>query len=135
MTFALIIIAIVAIVAVAVALLNRHIEPADTATEPCDGQNEACGTCSSNYGSDECMSIRMLRQATEAPQYFDDEELDRFIGRAASSYDDAETEEFADVLYTMRPEEVPMWVASLNVRGINLPDSLRAEAALLMEKG
>lgn len=133
MTLVVIAIVFVAIVAAAVAFLNRHIQPAQTAPEQCGGQDAACGTCSSGYGSDECMSIRALRQATEAPLYFDDEELDRFSGRAASSYSDAETEEFAEVLYTMRPEEVPQWIASLQVRGINLPEQLRAEAAMLME--
>jgi len=38
--------------------------------------------------------------------YFDDEELDRFIGRKADEYTPEEIEEFRDVLLTLLPEDV-----------------------------
>ncbi len=70
-----------------------------------------------------------MRQAEAAqPDYFDDEELDVYRGRAADAYTDAEADEFRDVLYTMLEAEVPEWLLSLQHRGVELPDSVRAEA-------
>lgn len=132
MTYLLILIAILAIAACLVAYINRRTPDVKTDNQPCAEGSAACGSCSTSYGSDECLSQKTLRQATEAPVYFDDEELDRFRGRDASDYTDDETEQFSDVLYTMRPDEVATWIASLNLRGIALPTSLRSEAALLM---
>ena len=57
----------------------------------------------------------------------DDEELDRFAGRAADDYTDEEVEEFSEVLYTMQPEEVAGWNRSLILRGINLPNQIKDE--------
>ena len=65
-------------------------------------------------------------------EYFDDEELDKFAGRPSDTYGDSEAELFADVLYTMRPDEVAAWMRSLNLRGINLPDQLKDEVILLI---
>lgn len=69
------------------------------------------------------------------PEYYDDEELDRFRGRPADLYGDAEVEEFEEVLTTMRPDEVHGWLRSLSQRGINLPEALRDEAFMLIDEG
>ena len=63
----------------------------------------------------------------EYPEYYDDEELDTYKGRAADDYSEEEVEQFAEVLYTMKPEEVAGWNRSLILRGINLPDQLKDE--------
>ena len=60
-------------------------------------------------------------QINEPPVYYDDEELDRFAGREASDYTDAETEEFRDVLLTLLPSDAPGWSVSLEKRRINHP--------------
>ena len=63
----------------------------------------------------------LLMKAASAPiDYFDDEELDRFQGRPADSYTEAEEDEVGD------------WLRSLQLRGIELPEALRDEAVLLM---
>lgn len=62
--------------------------------------------------------------------YYDDEELDRFRGRTA--YNEEETEEFRDVLYTMRSDEVAGWVRSLLLRQIELPEGLKDEVFLIV---
>lgn len=134
MTYLLILIAILAVAACLVVYVSRRTPDDEAAHQPCTDGNAACGSCSTSYGSDECLSQKALRQAVEAPVYFDDEELDSFRGRDSESYSDAEIEQFADVLYTMRPDEVATWIASLGLRGINLPASLRSEAAMLMEQ-
>lgn len=92
----------------------------------------SCGTC--NGTNDKCEQECMMEAATKEIEYYDDEELDRFSGRESSQYTDEEIAEFAEVLYTMRPEEVAGWNRSLILRGINLPDALKDEVIMLMDK-
>lgn len=73
----------------------------------------------------------LLRAASQDIDYYEDEELDRFRGRTA--YSEEEVEEFREVLYTMRTDEVAGWVRSLELRRVNLPDELKDEVILLME--
>ena len=65
-------------------------------------------------------------------EYYDDEELDQFIGRAGDAYTEEETEMFRDVLYTTLDVEVAGWVRSLQLRGIELPDDLKDEVFLII---
>ena len=41
-------------------------------------------------------------------------------------------QEFADVLYTLRSEEVAGWVRSLQLREIELPDQLKDEIVMIV---
>lgn len=66
-----------------------------------------------------------------ADLYYDDEELDRYAGRRGSDYTPGETEEFREVLYTLRPSEVAAWGNALTHRNITIPDSLRDEFIML----
>ena len=68
--------------------------------------------------------------AKEDIEYYEDEELDRFRGRTA--YSEEEIEEFREVLYTMRTDEVAGWVRSLEQRRVNLPDELKDEVLLIV---
>ncbi len=65
-------------------------------------------------------------------QYFDDEELDAYRGKASSEYTAEEVEEFSFVLYTMREDEVEDWLRSLRLRGVELPDELKDEALMII---
>lgn len=64
--------------------------------------------------------------------YYDDEELDRFRGRAASEYTPDEVEEFRDVLLTLHPEDVAGWSRSIQVREISLPPEIRDELLMIV---
>ena len=66
--------------------------------------------------------------------YYDDEELDAYRGRESHAYSPDEEEAFREVLYTMRPDEVPAWVRALQVRGIALPDALKDEVLMLIDE-
>lgn len=79
-----------------------------------------------------CEKDSLLAAVSRDVEYFDDEELDRFRGRPAYDYAPEEVEEFEEVLTTMHPDEVPAWVRSLQLRGIELPDSLRDDVILLV---
>jgi len=88
-------------------------------TESCCGPTSDC-VLSCSVASD-CNKI----------EYYNDEELDRFKGFESSSYDESAIDEFREVLYTMQASEVAGWLKSLQLRGINLPDSLKDEAFML----
>ena len=94
----------------------------------------AQGDCTSCSGSNAmCEQECTMKAATEPIEYFDDEELDTFRGRPSDSYTEEETQQFADVLETLQPNEVKPWGRSLILRGINMPDSLKDEFAMLAE--
>lgn len=93
------------------------VNPADM---ECCGQHEVCEKES------------LLAAVSKQIEYYNDEELDRFRGREGDEYNEPETEEFRDVLYTMRSEEVAGWVRSLQLRQINLPNDLKDEVFLIV---
>ena len=86
----------------------------------CCGQHEVCEKES------------LLAAVSKEVVYYDDEELDRFAGRRADNYDREETDEFEEILTTLRSEDVAGWVRSLQLRGIELPDALRDEVILIV---
>ena len=68
-----------------------------------------------------------MEAATKDIVYYNDEELDAYRGRASDAYSDQEAEEFAAVMYTMRPDEVRERNRSLILRGVNMPDQIKDE--------
>lgn len=92
------------------------------------------GDCSSCNGTDtRCEQTCMMEAATKDIEYFDDEELDEYKGRPSDQYTDDETEQFAEVLETLQPQEVKPWGRSLVLRGINMPNGIKDEFATLAE--
>ena len=65
--------------------------------------------------------------------YFDDEELDAYRGRNPEEYTEKEIEEFRNVLYTMKSDEVDLWVQCLQQRGIELPVEIKEEVLLILQ--
>lgn len=88
--------------------------------EECCGQHELCERDS------------LLAAVSRGIEYYDDEELDRYIGTAPDAYTPEQEEEFRDVFYTMQSEEVAGWVRSLQLRGIALPDNIKDEVFLIV---
>lgn len=86
----------------------------------CCGQHEVCEKES------------LLAAVSRDIEYYDDEELDAYCGRRADAYTAEEVEQFQEVLYTMRSEEVAGWVRSLQLRGVELPDELKDEVFLIV---
>lgn len=91
-----------------------------TVDEECCGQHEVC--------EKESLLAAVSRQI----EYYDDEDLDRYIGTAPDAYTPEQEEEFRDVFYTMKSEEVAGWVRSLQLRGIALPNNLKDEVFLIV---
>ena len=82
---------------------------------------------------DKCEQVCMMEAATKEIEYYDDEELDRFCGRPSENYTEEEAEEFANVLYTMQPQEAKGWNRSLILRGINVPNQVKDELIAVIE--
>ena len=77
-----------------------------------------------------CEKKSLLADGVSEENYYEDEELDRFRGRTA--YSEEEVEEFREVLYTMRTDEVAGWVRSLELRRVPLPDELKDEIYIIL---
>ena len=86
----------------------------------CCGQHEVCEKES------------LLAALSKEIEYYEDEELDRFRGRGGDAYSSDEIEEFREVLYTMREDEVAGWVRSLQLRAVELPDNVKEEVLMIV---
>lgn len=99
--------------------------PADKpAVSPVD--MECCGQ------HEVCEKESLLAALSKQIEYYNDEELDRFRGRRADAYTQEESEEFREILYTMRSDEVAGWVRSLQLRAVELPEDVRDEVLLIV---
>lgn len=79
-----------------------------------------------------CEKESLLAAVSKKIEYYDDEDLDRFKGRSSNEYTDEEIDEFREVMFTMKEEEVAGWSRSLQLRGIELPDELKDELFLIV---
>ncbi len=100
--------------------------PAAEVTEQEPAQGECCGMHLT------CERDSLLTAIDEPVVYFDDEELDGYAGRAAGEYDEAEIEQFRDVLLTLLPSDIAPWARSLQRRGIELPAAVRDELLMIV---
>lgn len=121
---ALVVLGIVAAVATKMLMRGDGVEPA-----PVNAGSD-CGTC--NGDNDKCEQTCMMEAAVKPVEYYDDEELDQYRGRPSDGYTDDEAEQFRDILYTMRQDEVAGWNRSLILRGINLPNQVKDEVVMLI---
>lgn len=98
----------------------KEAPPVVTVDSECCGQHQICEKES------------LLAAVSKQIEYYDDEELDRFMGRPSDGYSEEEIEEFRDILYSMQEVDVAGWSRSLQLRGIELPDELKDELFLIV---
>lgn len=115
---------------------NRETAPADAETKPAgSGENalaeENDGICCGLHLVCEKDSLSPTDVRIE---YYDDEELDRFIGRDGKDYTEVETEEFRNVLMTLRLEDVAGWARSITARRLVLPPEVRDELLIIINE-
>ena len=67
------------------------------------------------------------------PEYFDDEELDRFERRLSHEYSDEEADEFREIFQTLLDKEKTLWLRSLRMRHIGLPQQVKKEMLDVMK--
>ena len=108
-------------------LMRRgEISPEEIPQEVNPVDMECCGA------HEVCEKDSLLAALSKQIEYYNDEELDRFRGREGDEYTPEEADEFRDVLYTMRSDEVAGWVRSLQLRMVNLPDEVKDEVFLIV---
>lgn len=107
-------------------LRRGEISPEEIPQEVNPVDMECCGA------HEVCEKDSLLAALSKQVEYYNDEELDRFRGREGDEYTPEEADEFRDVLYTMRSDEVAGWVRSLQLRMVNLPDEVKDEVFLIV---
>ena len=103
---------------------NRRMPEEEPTVNPVD--MECCGQ------HEVCEKESMLAALSKQIEYYNDEELDRFRGRSSEAYSSDEIEEFREILYTMRSDEVAGWVRSLQLRGVEVPNGLKDEVLMIV---
>jgi hypothetical protein len=100
---------------------------AANATEGTEADDEAC--CGMHIT---CERDSLLASVSEKVEYYDDEELDAYAGRAADEYTDAEIDQFREILLTLQPDDIAGWARSIQLRNINLPTEIRDELLMIV---
>ena len=98
----------------------------DRMPEVTEADAECCGQHQT------CEKDSLLAAVSKQIEYYDDEELDHYIGVAPDEYTAEQAEQFRDVFYTMQDIDVAGWVRSLQLRGICLPDDIKDEVFLII---
>ncbi len=109
--------------------LMRQVEKGEVSELPTIQQVENMECCGQH---ETCEKESLLAAVSKQIEYYDDEELDRFRGRESDAYLPDEIEEFREVLYTMKEDEVAGWVRSLQLRAVALPDALKDEVFMIV---
>ena len=109
--------------------LKRQLQNGEIAELPSIVQVEDMECCGQH---ETCEKDSLLAAVSREIEYYNDEELDRFRPYTSDAYTDEECEEFREVLYTMREDEVAGWVRSLQLRGVPMPDGIKDEVFLIV---
>ncbi len=73
-----------------------------------------------------------LKKLSEEIIYFEDEELDAYSETPDNAYQDEAIEQFREILYTLKKNEINDWLHSLELRKIAVPDILKPEVRMLL---
>jgi hypothetical protein len=129
----LIILGVIAAIAGSIryARLHKKVERGELDKMPEVKMVTDCGadTCAVEEGG--LCELDCILNSSKDIEYYDDEELDRFKGKDSDTYSEEDEEEFRNIFETMRPNDVPGWVRSLQLREIALPDGLKDEVFLV----
>lgn len=109
--------------------LHKKLERGEITELPSIKQVEDMECCGQH---EVCEKESLLAAVSKEIEYYNDEELDRFRGTASFEYCDEDVDEFREILYTMKDYEVAGWVRSLQLRAIEIPDSLKDEVFLIV---
>ena len=109
--------------------LKRQLEKGEITELPSIKQVEDMECCGQH---ETCEKESLLAAVSKQIEYYNDEELDRFRGRESDGYSPDEIDEFREILYTMRDDEVAGWIRSLQLRAVELPDELKDEVFMIV---
>ena len=101
----------------------------DTSNEN-SGKEIAADCCGAH---DVCETESLLSSSAEI-LYYEDEELDRFKDVGQSGFSDESIEEFREVLYSLKENEVSAWLKSLQLRSVTIPNIVKEEALMIVSE-
>ncbi|MBN2598546.1 hypothetical protein [Labilibaculum sp.] len=87
--------------------------------EECCGAHEICETDLINRMSEEII-------------YYEDEELDAYKSFEENDFNDDQIDEFREVLYSLKENEMEGWLRSLELRKIQLPSIIKSEVVFML---
>lgn len=93
---------------------------------------ETAAPASDCCGAHEVCEFDLIKADENRIEYYDDEELDEYKSINENAYTEEQIEQFRDVLYTLKTDEIRYWLLSIERRKINLPTILVSEARMLM---
>ena len=133
-------------------LLNKYARPKEQEPQKASPQNKASdtevsGTSTGSVAEEEayerpdgccgahevCENESLLASHTKII-YFADEELDDFKDRDPETYTDQEIEQFEEVFFTLRENELVEWLKSLQLRHVPLPPSIKEQALMIISE-
>ncbi|WP_372752253.1 hypothetical protein [Labilibaculum sp.] len=89
--------------------------------EECCGAHEVCET-------------DLLLKMSEEIIYYEDEELDVYKNFEENDFNDDQIDEFREVLYSLKENEIEAWLHSLELRHIKLPSIIKSELVFMLVK-
>ncbi|MDR0680458.1 MAG: phospholipase [Dysgonamonadaceae bacterium] len=78
-----------------------------------------------------CQKNRILKKTQDIVEYYDDDELDIFKNRSSNSYNDEEIALFTEIFHTLWKTDIPGWIHSLQLRGIELPNCMKESLKII----
>ncbi|MBD5305667.1 MAG: phospholipase [Bacteroides sp.] len=143
---ALIILAVLIVVGLILYLFElnwrrKHpVNTTETSPESLDEANPDPDNSETEEDDEQCCGLHLVCEKDSlSPMsaeilYYDDEDLDRFVGRTPESYSPEEVEEFREVLMTLRADDVAGWARSITQRRLELPFEVRDELLMLVNE-
>ena len=95
-------------------------------------KEEVSAPVSDCCGAHEVCDFDQIKMDETIIEYYDDEELDEYINKKENNYTSNQIDQFREVLYTLKTNEIRYWLLSIERRKINLPSILVSEARTLM---
>ena len=117
---------ILAFIAICFFILNRIYRNRTTVNTEHHDHESADGVCCGKH-------TNCSQGYDNSNLYFDDEELDKFKGVKQEEYSDSDIEEFRQILYTMKEDEIDTWVHCLQTRGIEIPQEVKDEILMMLQ--
>ncbi|MCY1719671.1 hypothetical protein OU798_04920 [Prolixibacteraceae bacterium Z1-6] len=100
-----------------------------------DEKESVSAPASDCCGAHEICEFDQIKMDESIIEYYDDEELDEFRNKSENEYTTSQIDQFREVLYTLKTDEIKKWLLSIERRNIALPSILMSEARFLMAEG
>ena len=85
-------------------------------------------------GAHEVCEADLINKMSEEIVYFEDEELDAYKNFEENDFNDDQIDEFREVLYSLKENEIEGWLRSLELRKIELPSIIKSEVVFMLVK-